>query len=84
MTGKILGLRSLIYGKFETESAFAESLGWPRQRLSRITNGKKVPDIYEAKAMADALGVDIDTFAKFFFPPYKDAGQVSLDASQTQ
>lgn len=68
MTGKVLGLRSLIYGKFETESAFAGQLGWPRQRLSRITNGKKVPDIYEAREIADALDIDIDTLAGFFLP----------------
>jgi len=83
MAGKVLGLRSLIYGKFETESAFAECLGWSRQRLSRITNGKKVPDIYEAKLMADILGVDIDTFAGFFFPPFEEGVKVSLDASHT-
>ena len=69
MSGKVFGLRSLIYGKFETESAFATHLGWQRQRLSKITNGKKTPDIYEAKAIAEGLDVDIDTLASFFTSP---------------
>ena len=72
MPGKVLGLRSLIYGKFDSESDFAKQLGWPRQRLSRITNGKKIPNIYEAKDIADALGVDIDVIAGFFLPQSKE------------
>ena len=66
MAKRVLGLRSLIYGKFETEAAFAERLGWTRQRLSKMTNGKKVPNIYEAKELADALGEDIEKIADCF------------------
>ena len=66
MGGKILKLRGLIYGKFETEAALAQQLGWTRQRLSKITNGKKVPSIYEAKEIADALSEDIETVAECF------------------
>ena len=66
MSGKVLGLRSLIYGKFNTEAAFAGRLGWTRQRLSKITNGKKIPNIYEAKEMADALDEDIAKIAACF------------------
>ena len=75
MSKKVLGLRSLIYGKFDTEAAFAEHLGWSRQRLSKITNGKKVPSIYEAKAIADALDEDIQKIADCFtvMPPSENS-----------
>lgn len=34
-------LSDLIYAKFKTESACARHMGWTKQRLNKITNGKK-------------------------------------------
>lgn len=62
----ILELRGLIYGKFRTSSDLARHLGWPRQRLNKITCGQKIPNITEVRQIADALDVPIETIADFF------------------
>jgi len=52
---KVYALRSLIYAKYDSEAKLAADLGWPRQRLNKITNGTKEPDLDEVKALADKL-----------------------------
>ena len=64
--GKILGLRGLIYKKFDSQSTFAAHLGWSRQRLSAITCGKRIPSIYEAYDIAQGLEVSLDKIAHVF------------------
>ena len=63
---KILGLRGLIFSKFESEADMAKALGWPRQRLNKITNGVKEPDLQEVQAMAEALGEEFMVVANIF------------------
>ena len=65
---KNLGMRGLIYSKFESEAQFARVLGWSRQRLFKITNGKKVPTLFEVNDMADSLGVHFMDVARFYLP----------------
>ena len=52
---KIIELRGLIYGKYETETQLANELGWPKQRLNLITNGTREPDLEEVAALAEKL-----------------------------
>ena len=47
-------IKSMIYRKFDTEKACADSLGWPRQKLNKIVNGKQEPSVSEAVAIANA------------------------------
>lgn len=63
---KIRELRSIIYGKYDSESQFAKELGWKKQRLNKITNGKKEPDVVELNALASALGISVDSIAQIF------------------
>lgn len=63
---KIRELRSIIYGKYDSESQFAQVLGWEKQRLNKITNGKKEPDVVELNALASGLGVSVDNIAQIF------------------
>ena len=65
---KNLGMRGLIYSKYESESQFARTLGWSRQRLFKITNGRKIPTLFEVNDMADALGVHFMEVAAFYLP----------------
>ena len=53
---KNLQLSGMIHAKYENESDFARALGWSRQRLNKITNGHKYPDLFEIDDMAQALG----------------------------
>lgn len=53
-------LSDLIYAKFKTESACARHMGWTKQRLNKITNGKKIPDITEINMLSHTLEAPID------------------------
>ena len=56
MKKKISELRSLIYGKYDSQAEFAEALGWSKQRLSKITSGRKEPSISEVFEISKGLG----------------------------
>ena len=63
---KILALNGLIHSKFDSEAKMADALGWPRQRLNKIANGDKEPDLNEVREMADVLGESFMTVANIF------------------
>lgn len=63
---KILELNSLIHGQFPNQAKFAESIGWRRQRLNKIVNGDKQPNIEEVRQIADGLGVPFMMVCNFF------------------
>ena len=64
--GKILAINGLIYGMYDSQAQLAEELGWPRQRLNKIVNGDKEPDLEEVKALAGKLGVTFEEMANIF------------------
>jgi len=63
---KILPLRGMIFAKFESEAQMADAIGWPRQRLNKITNGIKEPTLEEVDAIAKAVGEEFMTVAAIF------------------
>ena len=63
---KIIELRGLIYGKYETESKLAQDLGWTKQRLNVITTGKREPDLEEVEALAEKLGKPVGEMVYIF------------------
>lgn len=63
---KVLELCGLIHSKYKNESAFALALGWTKQRLNKITNGKTQPSLEDAIEIADGLGVNVSTIADIF------------------
>jgi len=73
--GKISELRSLIYGKFDSQTDFATALGWSKQRLSKVTSGKKEPSISEVFEIANGLGVDISVAVRIFVQFWTANGQ---------
>jgi transcriptional regulator with XRE-family HTH domain len=66
MEGKVMQLRGLIYGEFNSESDFARRLGWSRQKLNKITNGVKEPDITELNEMSKLLNKTVGDLAQIF------------------
>ena len=66
MSKKVLEIRGLIHSKFDSESAFAEHLGWSRQQMNKITTGKRKPSLEEAFAISQALGKDFEEIAQIF------------------
>ena len=67
MTNKT-NLRDKILEKYDSEAALARDLGWPRQKLNRFTNGDRVPDLSDAKQLAEKLDMPIDIVVKIFLP----------------
>lgn len=63
---KNLDLRGKIHAKFDSEAEMARALGWTRQRLSKITNGHKIPTIFEIDDMATVLGCTFMDIANFY------------------
>lgn len=49
-------IREVILKKFKTQSAFAEALGWTRQKISRIAVGREEPTALECSQMMAAMG----------------------------
>lgn len=63
---KIIELRGLIYGKYETETQLAHDLGWSKQRLNVITTGRREPDLEEVAAIAEKLGRSVEEIFYIF------------------
>ena len=63
---KNLELNSLIYGQFRNQAAFADSIGWSRQRLNKVVNGDKQPSLEDVQDIAEGLGVPFMMVANFF------------------
>lgn len=59
-------LKGLIYSKYDSESDFSKAIGWPRQRLNKITTGGKEPNVQEINILSSALGVPIERMVGIF------------------
>ena len=55
-----------VLNKFGTEAACSRALGWPRQRLNKITMGKMLPDVNDVNALADVLEMTVGEICAFF------------------
>ena len=76
MSAKVKALRGLIFSKFDSEAEFAQSIGWPRQRLSKISNGKKQPTLHEIDAMSKGLNIQPDQLMGIFLTQKSPNGQL--------
>ena len=63
-----LELRGLIHGKFQSESACADKLGWSKQKLNRISTGKQMPDVEEVWELANVLETPLEKMFLIFLP----------------
>lgn len=59
-------VRGAVYARYSDIATLAKKLGWSRQKLSPIVNGKKEPALSEVQAMADALCIEASELASFF------------------
>ena len=59
-------LKKMIYGKFDSEKDCADAMGWPKQRLNKITNGKKEPSVSEVVKFARAVEEPVEIVANIF------------------
>ena len=63
---KVLELCGMIHSKYESESSFANAIGWSKQRVNKITNGKKEPNIKELAQISAGLDVSFERVANIF------------------
>lgn len=77
---KIIELRGLIYGKYETETQLANELGWPKQRLNLITNGTREPDLEEVAALAEKLDKSVEEMV-FIFLRHKSPNRQQIQTA---
>ena len=61
-------LSRIINAKYRSEAEFARAMGWSRQKVNKITNGKQLPDISELNKMAEMLDVGAPVLLRVFLP----------------
>ena len=62
----INNVKGAVYARFKDIAELAETLGWSRQKLSPIVNGKREPNLSDIQAMAKAMDMDVTLLASFF------------------
>lgn len=70
-------LRGEIVAKFRTQTAFADHIGWHKNKVSHMLTGKYKPDTDEVAAIADALDLDEPKFCDIFLPNKSPNGDIS-------
>lgn len=71
---KVRELCSLIHAVYDSESQFATAIGWTKQRMNRITNGVKEPDLSEVAEIADGLRQPFEKIAYIFLHDSRQMG----------
>lgn len=66
MSKVVTELNGLIYGQFKNQAEFADKIGWRRQKLNKIVNGDKEPDLLEVQTISEGLGVPFMMVANIF------------------
>ena len=62
-------IRGAVFSKFPSIVAFAEAIGWKRNKASRIINGTQMPTVEDVEKIASCLGIsNHDAFMSIFFP----------------
>lgn len=73
-------LKGEIIGKFGTQEAFGEAMGWHRNKVSAILNHKYIPDVNEAARMADTLDLSKEVYIEIFLPHLSPNGDKKIIA----
>lgn len=63
---KVREFRGLIYQMYDSEADFARKIGLPRQKINKITNGIREPNIDELNIFAQALQRPVGEIAEIF------------------
>lgn len=62
----INNVKGAVYARYKDIADLANTLGWSRQKLSPIVNGKKEPSLSDVQEMAKALEMDVTLLTSFF------------------
>lgn len=61
-------LRGEIVAKYRTQLAFADKIGWHRNKVTKMLNGAYKPDTDEVASIVDVLGLDERRYCDIFLP----------------
>lgn len=62
----INNVKGAVYARFKDIADLANTLGWSRQKLSPIINGKKEPSLSDVQDIAKAMEMDVTQLTSFF------------------
>ncbi len=62
-----LTLRGLVFSKYPSISAFADAIGWTRNKASRIVNGIQQPNKKDMEELILLLDISKESVAPIFF-----------------
>ena len=62
----INNVKGAVYARYKDIADLANTLGWSRQKLSPIVNGKKEPSLSDVQDMAKAMDMDVTLLTSFF------------------
>lgn len=59
-------LRGEIAMRYRSQAAFANAIGWHCNKISKMMNGKYIPDVDEAAKIALTLGLNEHQYCDIF------------------
>lgn len=74
-------LRVEIIRKFNTQAELAKELGWTENKMSKMMQGKYIPDLNEVISIADKLSLESGRFLEIFLDkklPYGNIGNKAV------
>lgn len=70
-------LRGEIVAEYRTQSAFADVIGWHKNKVTNMLAGRYKPDTDEVAQIAGLLHLDAQKFCDIFLPKKSPNGDVS-------
>lgn len=77
-------LRGEIVAKHKTQAAFAEAIGWHKNKVSKMLTGQYLPDADEAAKIAEMLDMSDDMFCSIFLPKKSRNGDIFGEVQSTR
>ena len=73
-------LKAEIIAEYNTQDAFANAMGWHKNKVSKMIQGHYKPNIDEVAKMVEMLHLDERQYCHIFLPqksPYGDNGAIN-------
>ena len=68
-------LRGEIVAEYRTQTAFADAIGWHKNKVTKLLTGKYKPDTDEVAEITDLLHLDASIFCDIFLPRKSSNGE---------
>lgn len=76
-------LRGEIAAVYKTQAAFADAIGWHKNKVSKMLCGGYKPDTDEVAVIADALDLNERRYCDIFLPRKSPNGDNSVRTTPT-